>query len=71
MNFNIGEKVSFDSGDGKRVAGTIFKLNKKTISLMSPDGVQWNVHPALLRREAPERQTSIPGKDNVIPLRIS
>jgi len=47
MRFNIGSKVSFESDDG-RVFGTLFKFNKKTVSILTEDNVQWNVAPQLL-----------------------
>ena len=47
MRFNIGSKVSFETGEG-RVFGTLFKFNKKTVSILTEDNVQWNVAPQLL-----------------------
>jgi hypothetical protein len=47
MRFNIGSKVVFETGEG-RVFGTLFKFNKKTVSILTEDNVQWNVAPQLL-----------------------
>ena len=47
MRFNIGSKVSFESNEGQ-VFGTLFKFNKKTVSILTEDNVQWNVAPQLL-----------------------
>jgi len=47
--FNVGDLVEFTANDGKPVRGIIFKLNKKTVSLKTTEGQQWNVAPQLLR----------------------
>jgi len=47
MRFNIGSKVGFETDEG-RVFGTLFKFNKKTVSILTEDNVQWNVAPQLL-----------------------
>lgn len=48
MQFNPGAKVSFESKDGRVIFGTLFKFNRKTVSILAEDGVQWNVSPQLL-----------------------
>jgi hypothetical protein len=50
MQFTPGEKVSFEaSGRGKQT-GTITKLNKKTVSVITENGRKWNVSPQLLNK---------------------
>jgi len=68
VRFNIGEAVTFDSGEGRRVSGVIIKINKKTISIMTPEKVQWNVHPSLLKKTKTHFK-SASTNENVIPLR--
>jgi hypothetical protein len=46
--FTLGDRVSFPSSTGERKAGVIVRLNKKTASIVTDDGQQWNVHPAYL-----------------------
>ena len=48
QKFNIGEKVRFNDSSGTVKTGTITRLNKKTVSLVTTGGEQWNVAPALL-----------------------
>lgn len=48
MQFNIGSKVSLEARDGKRIFGTLYKFNRKTVSILTEDGTQWNVAPQLL-----------------------
>lgn len=47
--FNLGEMVEFIDNEGKPIRGIIFKLNKKTVSIRTTEGHQWNVAPQLLR----------------------
>jgi len=46
--FSAGDRVSFPSTTGQRKSGVIIRLNKKTASIATDDGQQWNVHPSLL-----------------------
>ncbi|OHD65244.1 MAG: hypothetical protein A2176_06505 [Spirochaetes bacterium RBG_13_51_14] len=47
--FNVGERVSFTDPSGTVKAATVIRLNKKTVSLVTTGGEQWNVAPGLLR----------------------
>ncbi|MFH1778202.1 MAG: hypothetical protein ABH952_11710 [Candidatus Omnitrophota bacterium] len=50
MEFNVGEKVSFEPmGSGKQT-GTLVKYNKKTVTVITEDGIHWNVPPHLLSK---------------------
>ena len=46
--FNVGEKVRFTDPSGTVKTATIIRLNKKTVSLVTFGGEQWNVAPGLL-----------------------
>ncbi len=46
--FSVGDRVGFQSGSGERKTGVIIRLNRKTASIATDDGQQWNVHPAYL-----------------------
>jgi hypothetical protein len=46
----LGDKVFFSSEEGQKLAGTVVKLNRKTVSLCTHDGNHWRVSPVLLRR---------------------
>jgi len=54
LELQLGDKVVFTSEMGQKVAGTIVKLNRKTVSLCTHDGHHWRVSPALLRRAEPK-----------------
>ena len=46
--FNIGDRVGFRSPNGEWKSGIVQKLNKKTISILTDKGHQWNVSPGFL-----------------------
>jgi hypothetical protein len=48
MTLNIGSRVSFDSSRHGRVFGTVIKFNRKTVVVLTEDGVQWRVPPDIL-----------------------
>jgi uncharacterized cupredoxin-like copper-binding protein len=48
--FAEGDRVSFTANDGTIKTGRVMRLNKKTVSLLTEDGQQWKVSPALLRK---------------------
>jgi uncharacterized protein YkvS len=50
--FGRGDVVEFWSSKGDLIKGTVFKLNKKTVSILTEEGTQWNVSPSLLVKTA-------------------
>ncbi len=48
MNFNRGEKVSFEAPGLGRQFGTLVRYNKKTVTVITDDGHRWNVSPHAL-----------------------
>ena len=49
MALNIGATVSFDSPRHGRQVGTVVKFNRKTVTVISEDGLRrWNVPPQML-----------------------
>jgi hypothetical protein len=51
--FSVGDRVGFPSTSGERKIGVIIRLNKKTASIATDDGQQWNVHPGFLAPVGP------------------
>ena len=49
ISFTRGDRVGFQAPDGRMLEGIVQRLNKKTISVTTDDGHQWNVAPGLLR----------------------
>ena len=48
-HFNIGDRVTFSMSNGNKKTGIIVRINKKTASIRTDDGGDWNVSPMLLR----------------------
>jgi len=46
--FTRGDRVSFQGHNGKILDCMVIRLNKKTVSVLTDDGRQWNVSPGLL-----------------------
>ena len=67
LRFSIGQRVSFDSSDGRTVAGVLTKYNKKTVTVIADDGHRWNVSPGFIRETEPRDIT--PQKRNVVQLK--
>lgn len=47
-SFTRGDRVAFQTPDGRMLEGMVLRLNKKTISIATDDGYRWNVAPGLL-----------------------
>lgn len=47
-SFTRGDRVGFQAPDGRNLEGMVLRLNKKSISVATDDGHQWNVAPGLL-----------------------
>ena len=45
QEFQIGEKVRFQSEQGETVAGIIIRVNKKSLTVRTDTGNKWYVHP--------------------------
>jgi len=50
LDFSIGERVSFQPDGHPVLAGIIAKYNRKTVTVITDNGQQWNVAPAFLRK---------------------
>jgi hypothetical protein len=50
LDFSIGESVSFQPEGHPVLTGIIVKYNRKTVTIVTTQGQQWNVSPALLRK---------------------
>ena len=50
LDFSVGEKVSFQPDGHPVLFATIIKYNRKTVTLITEGGQQWNVAPVFLRK---------------------
>ena len=52
MKFSVGQRVRFEPPGHGVLEGMITRYNRKTVTIITTDGGQWNVAPALLRPAA-------------------
>ncbi len=55
INFHIGQSVQFTAASGEMVKGVISRHNRKSVTVVTPDGMQWRVSPTLLQTDAKTR----------------
>jgi hypothetical protein len=58
QQFRVGHQAHFMGNEGEIVEGTIVRINKKTVSLVTEKGARWNVSPHLLRKISTARPAS-------------
>jgi hypothetical protein len=68
LEFKIGDRVSFQGGEHGLVEGMLTRYNRKTVTVITDDGRQWNVSPGLLRRTV-SPETAEAAASNVIQLK--
>lgn len=49
LEFKIGDRVTFQSDQREMIDGMLTRYNKKTVTVITDQGQQWNVSPMLLR----------------------
>jgi hypothetical protein len=54
LQFNIGDRVSFQPQGGPPITGMLTRYNRKSVTVITDDGQQWNVAPGLLRKAESE-----------------
>jgi hypothetical protein len=47
--FTRGDRVRFDTNDGRSIEGRVERLNTKTITVLADGGQRWKVSPGFLR----------------------
>ena len=67
LEFRIGDRVTFRSPGAGQVDGMLTRYNRKTVTVITEDGRQWNVSPSLLRKVIMAEPTSTEGS-NIIQL---
>lgn len=50
LEFSIGDRVAFQPDGHPLLNGVITRYNKKTVTVITEGGQQWNVAPSFLRR---------------------
>lgn len=52
LQFRVGDRVSFQANGVTPVQGMLTRYNKRTVTIVTDDGQQWNVSPALVTKIA-------------------
>ena len=68
LDFKIGDRVTFQPEGRPPVTGMLVRYNKKTVTVITEDGQQWNVSPSLLHRQESAGKADF-GKANLIPFK--
>ena len=68
LDFRIGERVFFQPSGRERLIGVLTRYNKKTVTVITDDGQQWNVSPHFLSRE-PAATSSTSDASNVVRIK--
>jgi hypothetical protein len=67
LEFRIGDRVIFYPPGQAPVEGMLTRYNRKTVTVITDAGRQWNVSPGILGRTAPPKVTKLIDS-NVVPL---
>ena len=70
LEFRIGDRVAFRAdGPGGLVEGMLTRYNRKSVTVITDDGHQWNVAPGLLTRAAAPTAAKPPARPNLVRLK--
>ncbi|MCK8787576.1 hypothetical protein M0638_24730 [Roseomonas sp. NAR14] len=71
LAFRVGDRVSFQADGHGPIEGMLTRYNRRTVTVITDDGHQWNVSPSLLSKAVPATGTGVrpQGRSNVIPLK--
>ena len=50
LKFSIGDRVTFEDGQGLTVEGTLTRYNRKSVTVIGSDGRRWNIAPGVMRK---------------------
>ena len=68
LGFRIGHRVTFHPEGHPPLTGMLTRYNKKTVTVITDDGMHWNVSPDLLRKAESPGSAEL-SKSNLIPLK--
>jgi hypothetical protein len=57
LAFRIGDRVAFQPPGQGQIEGVMTRYNRKSVTVVSDDGRQWNVSPSFLNKAAPSQET--------------
>ena len=69
LEFCIGDRVTFQPPGRLPLQGVLTRYNRKTVTVITDDGAQWNVSPVFLgKARAPADTNHDTNRTNVVPL---
>ena len=69
LAFKIGDRVAFQADARGTVEGMLTRYNRKSVTVITDDGHQWNVSPALLSRAAAPSAAEPQARPNLVRLK--
>jgi len=66
LEFKIGDRVTFQPPGHGPVEGMLTRYNKKTVTVVTDEGRQWNVSPNFLSKVGPPTGTNSAGSNVVL-----
>jgi hypothetical protein len=69
LAFKIGDRVAFRADGRGTVEGMLTRYNRKSVTVITDDGHQWNVSPALLSRAAVPSAAQPQARPNLVRLK--
>lgn len=69
LAFKIGDRVAFRAYGRGTVEGMLTRYNRKSVTVITDDGRQWNVSPALLSRAAVPSAAQPRARPNLVRLK--
>jgi len=68
LSFNVGDRVAFQPPGYDTMIGVIAKYNRKTVTVITEQGQQWNVAPVFLTKVVSPEPESTASNATVIKL---
>jgi len=56
LKLSIGERVAFLDHGGEQKRGCVVRYNRKTVTVLTDDGMQWRISPGMLCKIQPEKE---------------
>ena len=69
LAFKIGDRVAFGADGRGTIEGMLTRYNRKSVTVITDDGRQWNVSPALLSRAAAPSAAQPRARPNLVRLK--
>lgn len=66
LEFRIGDRVSFQPSGHRRLEGVLTRYNRKTVTVITDDGGQWNVAPSFLGKIGASAGTHASGTNVIL-----